>query len=90
MISGDNFRAMTILLENICFAPDECLRLLRRQGDARSLLSLEAGGRTTPQPDVGRRRHIHAEMEFAIFQHGSGMRYVGDHVGSFGDAEIDS
>ena len=85
MISGDNFRVMTILLENICFAPDECLRLLRWQGNARSLQSLEAGGRRVAASGVGGRWHSHAEMEFTIFQRGSGMRYVGDHVGSFGE-----
>lgn len=76
---------MAVLLENIRFAPDECLRLLRWQGNARSLISLEAGGRTTPQPGIGGRWHSHAEMEFTIFQRGSGTRYVGDHVGAFGE-----
>jgi hypothetical protein len=32
---------MNVLLENICFALDECLRLLRWQVDSRSLQSLE-------------------------------------------------
>jgi AraC-like DNA-binding protein/mannose-6-phosphate isomerase-like protein (cupin superfamily) len=76
---------MAVLLENIRFAPDECLRLLRWQGNARSLLSMEAGGRTTPQPGIGGRWHSHAELEFTIFLRGSGTRYVGDHVGAFGE-----
>jgi len=44
-LGGDNFRSMAVLLENIRFAPDECLRLLRWQGNAQSLQSLEAGGK---------------------------------------------
>lgn len=84
MILDDNFRVMAVLLENICFAPDECLRLLRWQGNARSLQSLEAGGRCVAAKGVGGRWHSHAEMEFTIFQRGSGIRYVGDYVGSFG------
>ena len=76
---------MAVLLENIRFAPDECLRLLRWQGNARTLQSLEAGGRRTAVTGVGGRWHSHAEMEFTIFQRGSGMRYVGDHVGAFGE-----
>ena len=85
MILGDNFRVMAVLLENICFAPDECLRLLRWQGNARSLQSLEAGGRRVAAKGVGGRWHSHAEMEFTIFQRGSGIRYIGDFVGSFGE-----
>ncbi len=81
----DNFRLVTVLHEKICFAPDECFRLLHWQGNARSLLSLEAGGRTAPQAGIGGRWHSHAEMEFTIFRHGSGRRYVGDHVGAFGE-----
>jgi len=76
---------MAALLENIRFAPDECLRLLRWQGNARSLQSLEAGGRRTAVTGVGGRWHSHAEMEFTLFQRGSGTRYVGDHVGAFGE-----
>lgn len=85
MIVGDNFRVMTVLLENICFAPDECLRLLRWQVNALSMQSLEAGGRRVAAKGMGVRWHSHAEMELAIFLRGSGMRYVGDHVGSFGE-----
>jgi AraC-like DNA-binding protein len=85
VILDDNFRAMAVLLENICFAPDECLRLLRWQGNARSLQSLEAGGRRVAAKGVGGRWHSHAEMEFTIFQRGSGIRYVGDYVGSFSE-----
>jgi AraC-like DNA-binding protein len=76
---------VTVLLEKICFAPGECFRLLHWQGNARSLHSLEAGGRTAPQPGIGGRWHSHAEMEFTIFQRGSGRRYIGDHVGTFGE-----
>jgi len=76
---------MAVLLENIRFAPDECLRLLRWQGNARSLQSLEAGGRRTAVTGVGGRWHSHAEMEFTIFQRGSGTRYIGDHIGAFGE-----
>ncbi len=76
---------MAVLLEDIRFAPDECLRLLRWQGSSRSLLSLEAGGRTTPQPGIGGRWHSHAEMEFTLFQRGAGTRYIGDHIGAFGE-----
>ena len=76
---------MAVLLENIRFAPDECLRLLRWQGNARTLQSLEAGGRRAAATGVGGRWHSHAEMEFTIFQRGSGMRYVGDHVGAFSE-----
>ena len=78
---------MAVLLENIRFAPDECLRLLRWQGNARSLQSLEAGGRRTAVTGVGGRWHSHAEMEFTIFQRGSGTRYIGDHIGAFGEWE---
>ena len=85
MIPGDNFRLMDVLLENIRFASDECLRLQRWQGNARSLQSFEAGGRCVAAKGVGGRWHSHAEMEFTIFQRGSGMRYVGDHVGSIGE-----
>jgi AraC-like DNA-binding protein len=76
---------MAVLLENIRFAPDECMRLLRWQGSARTLQSLEAGGRRTAATGVGGRWHSHAEMEFTIFQVGSGTRYVGDHVDAFGE-----
>jgi len=76
---------MSVLLENICFAPGECLRLLRWQGNAQSLQSLEAGGKCAAVSGVGGRWHSHAEMEFTIFQRGSGIRYVGDHVGAFGE-----
>jgi AraC-like DNA-binding protein len=78
---------MAVLLENIRFAPDECLRLLRWQGNARTLQSLEAGGRRTSATGVGGRWHSHAEMEFTVFQRGSGTRYVGDHVGAFGEMD---
>jgi len=76
---------MAVLLENIRFAPDECLRLLRWQGNARTLQSPEAGGRRTAATGLGGRWHSHAEMESTIFQRGSGTRYVGDHVGAFGE-----
>ncbi len=36
---------------------------------------------------MGDRWHSHAEMEFTIFLRGSGMRYVGDHVGAFGEMD---
>ena len=85
MIVGDIFRVMTVLLENICFAPDECLLLLRWQVNALSMQSLEAGGRRVKAKGMGVRWHSHAEMELAIFLRGSGMRYVGDHVGSIGE-----
>ena len=80
-------RRMSILLENIRFAPDECLRLLHWQGNARTLQCLEAGGRLRPAVGVGGRWHSHAEMEFTIFLRGSGTRYVGDHVGAFGELD---
>jgi AraC-like DNA-binding protein len=76
---------MAVLLESIRFAPGELLRLLRWDGNARVPLALEAGGRTAPEAGMGSRWHSHAEMEFTIFQRGSGMRYVGDHVGAFGE-----
>jgi hypothetical protein len=85
VIVGDIFRVMTVLLENICFAPDECLRLLRWQVNALSMQSLEAEGRRVEAKGIGWRWHSHAGMEFTIFQRGSGMRYVGDHVGSIGE-----
>jgi AraC-like DNA-binding protein len=44
-------------------------------------------GRRTAATGVGGRWHSHAEMEFTIFQRGSGMRYVGDHVGAFGEGD---
>ncbi|MEP6669165.1 MAG: AraC family transcriptional regulator [Chthoniobacter sp.] len=75
---------MGILLENIRFAPGECFRLLRWQGKSHTLESREAGGRRIGVTGVGERWHSHAEMEFTIFLRGSGMRYVGDHVGAFG------
>lgn len=78
---------MAVLLENIRFAPGESLRLLRWQGNARTLLSLEAGGRSTAVSGIGGRWHSHPEMELTLFTSGSGLRYVGDHVGSF--AEMD-
>jgi len=78
---------MSVLLENIRFAPDECLRLLHWQGNARSLQSLEAGGRRISAVGVGGRWHSHAEMELTIFLRGSGVRYVGDHVGTFGELD---
>ncbi|MFA6546816.1 MAG: AraC family transcriptional regulator [Limisphaerales bacterium] len=78
---------MAVLLENIHFAPGESLRLLRWRGNAQSLQSLEAGGRRTAASGVGGRWHSHAEMEFTIFQRGSGLRYVGDHVGAFGEMD---
>ena len=37
---------MAVLLENIHLAPDECLRLLRWQRNAETLMALEAGGPT--------------------------------------------
>ena len=76
---------MAVLLENIRFASGECLRLLRWQGNARSLQSLDAGGHKTAVVGVGGRWHSHAEMEFTLFQRGSGTRYVGDHVSAFGE-----
>jgi len=85
MIVGDNFRVMTVLLENICFAANEYLRLPRWQVDSRCLQSLEAGGRRVAAKGMGVRWHSHAEMELAIFLRGSEMRYVGDHVGSIGE-----
>jgi AraC-like DNA-binding protein len=78
---------MAILLENICFAPGECSRLLSWQGTAESLHLLEAGGKRVAAKGVGGRWHSHLEMEFTIFQKGSGIRYVGDHVGTFGDMD---
>jgi AraC-like DNA-binding protein/mannose-6-phosphate isomerase-like protein (cupin superfamily) len=74
---------MAVLLENVRFAQGECLRLLRWQGNARSLQSLEAGRRGTAITGVGGRWHSHLEMEFTIFERGTGTRYVGDHVGPF-------
>ncbi|WP_010587531.1 helix-turn-helix domain-containing protein [Schlesneria paludicola] len=78
---------MAVLLENIQFASNENLRLLHWQASAKSLQSLEASGRRIPVAGVGGRWHSHPEMEFTIFQRGSGTRYVGDHVGTFGELD---
>jgi len=78
---------MAILIENIRLAAGECSRLLSWRGTAESPQLLEAGGRRVTAKGLGGRWHSHPEMEFTIFQRGSGIRYVGDHVGSFGDMD---
>jgi AraC-like DNA-binding protein len=84
---SDNFREMAVVLENIRFAPGECLRLLCWHGHSEKLELLQAGGRRLPAVGVGGRWHSHAEMEFTIFTRGVGTRYVGDHVGAFGEMD---
>lgn len=84
---GDNFREMAVVLENIRFAPGECLRLLCWHGHSEKLELLQAGGRKVPAAGVGGRWHSHTEMEFTIFTRGGGTRYVGDHVGAFGEMD---
>lgn len=78
---------MAVLLESICFAHGEILRLLRWEGDARAPLTLEPDGHSAPKVGMGSRWHSHAEMEFTVVTQGRGLRYVGDDVQAFADMD---
>ena len=55
---------MAVLLENIHLAPDECLRLLRWQRNAETLMALEAGAHTAMSGSLrfmcGMMKHFYA------------------------------
>ena len=74
---------MSLLHENIRFASDECFRLLRWEDNTENLEMLEAGGHRVAVPGMGWRWHHHPEVQITLFLRGSGLRYVGDHVGPF-------
>jgi hypothetical protein len=56
-LGGDNFRSMAVLLENIRFAPDECLRLLRWKGKC-AIAAIPRSGRKARLGSCSRMRSV--------------------------------
>nr|MBA3685893.1 AraC family ligand binding domain-containing protein [Planctomycetota bacterium] len=61
----------------------QSLRVLVWDRDLVDMWSLDAAGQRTPYRGQGSNWHVHADLELTTITAGSGVLYVGDHIGRF-------
>lgn len=79
---------MKAVREKVELPEGRSFRVLRWSKSPSDVECLIAPGRAVKMQGEGNRWHFHPEMELTLFQTGEGTRFIGDHIGSFGQGDL--